>query len=73
MKKSGDSKMATKLLFINKNTNDKIYEEKKEIKSLTTITAKANTNPFAYLLRDEKKEEIKYNDHLTKVCYISVH
>lgn len=73
MKRCGNSKITNKLLYINKNTNTNNnknkYEEKKEIKSLTTITAKASTNPFAYLLRDNQKQEIKNNDNLIEVRY----
>lgn len=63
MKRTGD-KLTNSLLFINKKiiNNDgtipKKYEEKKEMKSLNTITATASSNPFAYLLRNDKKHEI---------------
>jgi len=65
MKRSG-GKIATTLMYINKKSlvnNDEInnrrYEENSEIKSMTTITSKAGSNPFAYLLRKDKKQEIK--------------
>lgn len=63
MKRSGD-KLTNTLLFANKKinisdgTNPKNYEEKKEMKSLSTITATATSNPFAYLMRNEKKNEV---------------
>lgn len=76
MKRSGDSRMTTKLLYMNKkNTNNDErnigkYEEKKDIKSMNTITAKASTNPFAYLLREDNKQEIKNIPHLPEVCFV---
>ncbi|XP_022171942.1 claspin-like isoform X2 [Myzus persicae] len=63
MKRTGD-KLTNTLLFVNKNitnndgTNSKKYEEKKEMKSLSTITATATSNPFAYLMRNDKKNEV---------------
>jgi len=63
MKRTGD-KLTNTLLFVNKKTtnNDgldpKKYEEKREMKSLSTITATATSNPFAYLMRNDKKSEI---------------
>lgn len=75
MKRSGD-KLTNTLLFANKKlTNDGInpkkYEEKKEMKSLSTITANATSNPFAYLLRNDKKHEVKPAVHVDlMVCII---
>eukprot|EP00102_Acyrthosiphon_pisum_P025635 XP_016662845.1 PREDICTED: claspin isoform X4 [Acyrthosiphon pisum] len=63
MKRTGD-KLTNTLLFVNKKTtnndgpNSKKYEEKREMKSLSTITATATSNPFAYLLRNDKKNEV---------------
>ncbi|XP_060858503.1 protein PFC0760c-like [Metopolophium dirhodum] len=63
MKRTGD-KLTNTLLFVNKKTtnndgpNPKKYEEKREMKSLSTITATATSNPFAYLMRNDKKNEI---------------
>ncbi|KAL4135445.1 hypothetical protein QTP88_007054 [Uroleucon formosanum] len=62
MKRTGN-KLTNTLLFANKKTNndspnpDK-YEENREMKSLSTITATANSNPFAYLMRNDKKIEV---------------
>ncbi|XP_025196717.1 claspin-like [Melanaphis sacchari] len=62
MKRNGD-KLTNTLLFVNKKitnndgTNPKKYEEKNDIKSLNTITATATSNPFAYLMRNDKKYE----------------
>lgn len=65
MKHTNNIKMANTLLYINKkpiigidekkNAN---FEDKSEIKSMNTITAKASSNPFAYLLRNDNKQEI---------------
>lgn len=63
MKRTGD-KLTNTLLFVNKKTtyndgpNPKMYEEKTEMKSLSTITATATSNPFAYLMRNDKKNEV---------------
>lgn len=62
MKRNGD-KLTNALLFANKKitnnegTNPKKYEEKREMKSLSTITATAASNPFAYLMRNDKNNE----------------
>jgi len=62
MKRKGD-KLTNALLFANKKitnndgTNPKNYEEKREMKSLSTITATASSNPFAYLMRNDKTHE----------------
>ncbi|KAE9523713.1 hypothetical protein AGLY_015931 [Aphis glycines] len=62
MKRNGD-KLTNALLFANKKitnnegTNPKKYEEKREMKSLSTITATATSNPFAYLMRNDKNNE----------------
>uniref|UniRef100_A0A2S2PHV4 Claspin n=1 Tax=Schizaphis graminum TaxID=13262 RepID=A0A2S2PHV4_SCHGA len=62
MKRNGD-KLTNALLFVNKKltnndgTNPKNYEEKREMKSLSTITATASSNPFAYLMRNDKAHE----------------
>lgn len=65
--KHNNNKMTNTLLYVNKNPifdicdekkkNGK-YEDKSEIKSMNTITAKASSNPFAYLLRNDNKEDI---------------
>lgn len=78
MKSNRQSKMAATLLSANKNViiskpndlkNNK-YDEKVEMKSLSTVTAKAGSNPFAYLLRNEQKqkEENDSSDNIVKVC-----
>lgn len=62
MKRNGD-KLTNALMFANKKitnndgTNPKKYEEKREMKSLSTITATATSNPFAYLMRNDKNNE----------------
>jgi len=63
-----ENKMNTTLLYINKKSiiinNDEKYEENienNEIKSMTTSTAKASTNPFLYLLKNDK-QELSSND-----------
>lgn len=65
MKHINNNKMTNTLLYINKKSvtgNDEKknpkYEDKSEIKSMNTITAKAGSNPFAYLLRNDNKQEI---------------
>lgn len=80
MKSNRQSKMAATLLSANKNViiskpndlkNNK-YDEKVEMKSLSTVTAKVGSNPFAYLLRNEQKqkEENDSSDNIVKVCII---
>lgn len=73
MKRNTD-KLSSTLLYINKkstNINDEIngnnFDEKSEMKSLSTITSKAGSNPFAYLLRNDQKVELK---NPTTVCNI---
>lgn len=74
MKRTGD-KLTNTLLFVNKNitnndgTNSKKYEEKKEMKSLSTITATATSNPFAYLMRNDKKNEVGV-DLMVRIIYL---
>lgn len=78
MKHNNNNKMTNTLLYINtksiigidekKNTN---YEDKSEIKSMNTITAKASSNPFAYLLRNDNKQEITNTVKIYSMYYYS--
>lgn len=78
MKHTNNNKMTNTLLYINKkpiigidekkNVN---YEDKSEIKSMNTITAKASSNPFAYLLRNDNKQEITNAIKVYSTCYHS--
>lgn len=72
MNRNNDKKA---LLFINKKStinndekNGGKYEEKNQIKSMTTITSKAGSNPFAYLLRNDKNPNIKNITNDSSVC-----
>lgn len=72
MKRNNDKRT---LLFINKKStiknderNDGKYEEKHQIKSMTTITSKAGSNPFAYLLRNDKNPNTKNITNDSSVC-----
>lgn len=65
MKHTNNNKMTNTLLYINKKPiigidekKNASYEDKSEIKSMNTITAKASSNPFAYLFRNDHKQEI---------------
>lgn len=73
MNRKGDNKLANTLLYINKKSvvlnNDETNSKHCEIKAMTTITAKATSNPFAYLMRSDTKEEIKsFNPDDLMVC-----
>jgi len=74
MKRTGD-KLTNTLLFVNKKTtnndgsNPIKYEEKREMKSLSTITATATSNPFAYLMRNDKKNEVGV-DLMVRIFYL---
>lgn len=72
MKRNNDKKT---LLYINKKStinneerNGGKYEEKNQIKSMTTITSKAGSNPFAYLLRNDKNPKMENITNDSLVC-----
>jgi len=75
MKRNGD-KLTNALLFANKKMsnndgiNPKKYEEKREMKSLSTITTTATSNPFAYLLRNDKQEIGPEIDLMVCIIYL---
>lgn len=68
-----NNKMALTLLNINKKSTatkkSEIKNEKDKMQSLNTVTAKASTNPFAYLLRNDTKPEVdNLNSDTIMVC-----
>lgn len=73
--KRGD-KMTNTLLFMNKKSlitnndesNSKTFENNSEVKTLSTITANVS-NPFAYLLRNDKKPEIQNSSASNLMVY----
>lgn len=74
MKRTGN-KLTNTFLFANKKTtnndspNPNKYEENREMMSLSTITATASSNPFAYLMRSDKKNEVGV-DLMVRIIYL---
>lgn len=71
LKHTNSIKMATTLLYINKKTivtnNDETHTGKLEEKS--QIKCNTSSNPFAYLLRNDNKPEIKDDTLMVGIMY----
>lgn len=71
LKHTNTNKMATTLLYINKKTivtnNDETHTGKLEEKS--QIKSNTSSNPFAYLLRNDNKPEIKDDTLMVSIMY----
>jgi len=76
MNRMSENKMNTTLLYINKKSiiinNDEKYKENNvnnEIKSMTMSTAKASTNQFVYLSRNDKTQELSPDDLIVSISF----